>query len=61
MGDQVGVAVSSTLYYKPYRKFERIRSLAGVVPACGNNTEVLQAKKLDGEAIAAAILKEVSR
>lgn len=31
------------------------------VPACGSNAEVLQAEKLDGEAIAAAILKEVSR
>lgn len=27
MGDQVGVAVSGTLYYVPYKEFERIRSL----------------------------------
>lgn len=28
MGDQVGVAVSGTLYYVPFAEFERIRSLA---------------------------------
>lgn len=27
MGDQVGVAVSGTLYYVPYKEFERVRSL----------------------------------
>lgn len=27
MGDQVGVAVSGTLYYVPYKEFERIRAL----------------------------------
>lgn len=32
MGDQVGVAVSGTLYYVPYKEFERIRSMpVGVV------------------------------
>jgi hypothetical protein len=30
------------------------------IPACGTNTEVLQAEKLDGEAIVAAVLKEGS-
>ncbi len=28
MGDQVGVAVSGTLYYVPYKEFERVRSLS---------------------------------
>lgn len=28
MGDQIGVAVSGTLYYVPYKEFERIRSLS---------------------------------
>lgn len=28
MGDQVGVAVSGTLYYVPYKEFERIRTLS---------------------------------
>lgn len=27
MGDQVGIAVSGTLYYAPYKEFERIRAL----------------------------------
>ncbi|OYY94486.1 MAG: transketolase [Hydrogenophilales bacterium 28-61-23] len=27
MGDQVGVAVSGTLYYAPYKEFERVRAL----------------------------------
>jgi transketolase len=31
------------------------------VPVCGTNAEVLQAEKLDGEAIASKILKEASR
>ena len=28
MGDQVGVAVSGTLYYVPFKEFERIRALS---------------------------------
>lgn len=41
------------------RPLLRRLGVAGV-PACGTNTEVLQIEKVEGEAIAAAILKEVS-
>lgn len=55
-GDRIASAL--TEMREPTPLLHRL-GVAGV-PACGTNAEVLQAVKLDGEAIAAAILKEAS-
>lgn len=56
-GDRIASALAAMQGPRPVLH----RLGVGGVPACGSNAEVLQAEKLDVEAIAAAVLKEVSR
>lgn len=59
MGDQVGVALSGKLYYILRNEFDRVRALQ-VRHVKKTALFAVPCEKLDGEAIAAAILREVS-